>query len=70
MLGVKITALVCVITVVWSILVKCYLDGNRKRAFEISITQNYPWWLEMCAWLIVISLFGVVYSVFYLLFLR
>ena len=70
MLGVKITILITVIAIIWFIVVRCYLENHPGRASRIYISQNYPWWLELCAWLIAFSIMGIIYSIIYLLFVR
>ena len=70
MLGVKITILITVIAIIWFIVVRCYLENNPGRAARIYLSQNYPWWFELCIWLIVFSFIGIIYSIIYLLFVR
>lgn len=70
MLGVKLTILITVIAIIWFIVVRGYLESNPRRAARIYFSQEYPWWFELCVWLIVISFIGIVCSTVYLLFVR
>ena len=70
MLGVKLTIVVTILAIIWYIVMRNYLENNPHEAFSIGLSQDYPWWLEAGAWLIAISLIGIIYSVLYLLFAR
>lgn len=70
MLGVKITILITVIAIIWFIVVRSYLENNPGRAARIYLSQDYPWWLELCVWLIIFAVIGIIYSTIYLLFVR
>lgn len=70
MLGVKITILITVIAIIWFIVVRNYLESNPGRATRIYFFEEYPWWFELCVWLIIISVIGIIYSTIYLLFVR
>ena len=68
MLGVKITILCVVLTIIAIIVVRSYLEDNRARAREISLLGKYPIWLEILSWVIVFDMIGIIYSVVYILF--
>lgn len=70
MLGVKITILITVIAIIWFIVVRSYLENNPGITGRIYISQEHPWWLELCSWLIILSVIGIIYSTVYLLFVR
>ena len=70
MLGVKITIFITVIAIIWFIVVRNYLENNPRRAARIYLSQDYPWWFEVCVWLIVVSVIGIIYSTVYLLFIQ
>lgn len=68
MLGVKITILCVVLTIIAIIVVRSYLEDNRARAREISLLGKYPIWLEILSWVIIFDMIGIIYSVVYILF--
>ena len=68
MLGVQITILCVVLTIIAIIVVRSYLEDNRARAREISLLGKYPIWLEILSWVIIFDMIGIIYSVVYILF--
>lgn len=70
MLGVKITIFIIVIAVIWCLCVRLYLEENVVASRKMRFTQNFVWYVEVGAWLIVFSVIGIIYSTVYLLFIR
>lgn len=71
MLGVKITVLLIVVTVIWSFVVKILVSGeSMEKKIRIAMNNEVTWYMVVFAVLAIASVLGVLYSVFYLLFLR
>lgn len=71
MIGVKITVLLIVVTVIWMYIVKILVSGeSMEKKIGIAMNNEVTWYMVMFALLAIASVLGVLYSVFYLLFLR
>ena len=71
MIGVKITVLLIVLTVIWEFVVEILVKGeSMEKKVRIAMNNELTWYMVMFAVLVVASVLGVLYSVFYLLFLR
>ena len=71
MIGVKITVLLIVITVFWWFVAKILINGeSMEKKIRIAMNNEVTWYMVVFAVLAIDSVLGVLYSVFYLLFLR
>lgn len=71
MFGVKITVLLIVVTVIWWFIVKILVSGeSMEKKIRIAMNNEVTWYMVMFAVLVIASVLGVLYSVFYFLFLR
>ena len=71
MIGVKITVLLIVITVFWWFVAKILINGeSMEKKIRIAMNNEVTWYMVVFAILVISSVIGVLYSVFYLLFLR
>ena len=71
MLGVKITILLIVITVIYRFIVNAMVEQeDAKTKFEIAFNNKYPSYVWAFIILVIIDCIGVVYSVVWFLFLR
>lgn len=71
MLGVKITILLIVITVIYRFIVNAMVEQeDAKTKFEIAFNNKYPLYVWAFIILVIIDCIGVVYSVVWFLFLR
>ena len=71
MLGVKITILLIVITVIYRFIVNAMIEQeDAKTKFEIVFNNKYPSYVWAFTILVIIDCIGVVYSVVWFLFLR
>ena len=71
MIGVKITVLLIVITVFWWFVAKILIKGESlEKKVGIAMNNEVTWYMAVFAVLVIASVLGVLYSVFYLLFLR
>ena len=74
MIGVKITVLLIVLTVIWKFVAEILIKGeSMEKKIGIVMNNEVTWYMVVFAVLAVLaiaSVLGVLYSVFYLLFLR
>ena len=71
MIGVKITVLLIVLTVIWKFVAEILIKGeSMERKIGIVMNNELTWYMVVFAVLAIASVLGVLYSVFYLLFLR
>ena len=71
MIGVKITVLLIVLTVIWKFVAEILVKGERlEKRIRIAVNNEVTWYMVVFAVLVIASVLGVLYLVFYLLFLR
>ena len=71
MLGVKITILLIIITVIYRFIVEALLDTESiGRKWDMALGNNYPKYVYILGILVVLDALGVIYSVTWFLFLR
>ena len=71
MIGVKIAVLLIVLTVIWKFVAEILIKGeSMERKIGIAMNNEVTWYMVVFAVLAIASVLGVLYSVFYLLFLR
>ena len=71
MIGVKIAVLLIVLTVIWKFVAEILIKGeSMERKIGIAMNNEVTWYMVVFAVLAIASALGVLYSVFYLLFLR
>jgi len=71
MIGIKITVLLIVLTVIWKFVAEILINGeSMEKKIRIAMNNELTWYMVMFAVLVIASVLGVLYSVFYLLFLR
>lgn len=71
MLGVKITVLLIVITVIWFFVLKMLIAGeSMEKKIGIAMNNEVTWYMVVFALLVISSVIGILYSLVYFLFLR
>lgn len=71
MIGVKITVLLIVLTVIWKFVAEILINvESMEKKIRIAMNNELTWYMVVFAVLVIASVLGVLYSVFYLLFLR
>ena len=71
MIGVKIAVLLIVLTVIWKFVAEILIRGESlEKKIGIFMNNEVTWYMVVFAVLAIASVLGVLYSVFYLLFLR
>lgn len=71
MIGVKITVLLIVLTVIWWFIVKTLVSGeSMEKKIRIAMNNEVTWYMVVFALLIISSVIGLLYSLVYFLFLR
>ena len=71
MIGVKITVLLIVLTIIWKFVVEILIKGeSMEKKIGIAMNNEVTWYMVVFAVLAIASVLGVLYSVFYFLFLR
>ena len=71
MIGVKIAVLLIVLTVIWKFVAEILIKGeSMERKIGIAMNNEVTWYMVVFSVLVIASVLGVLYSVFYLLFLR
>ena len=71
MIGVKIAVLLIVLTVIWKFVAEILIKGESvEKKIGIVMNNEVTWYMVVFAVLAIASVLGVLYSVFYLLFLR
>jgi len=71
MLGVKVTVLLIIITVIYKYIVEALLENESVgRKWEMAFGSNYPVYVYPLGILVILDVLGVVYSAVWFLFLR
>ena len=71
MLGVKITVLLIIITVIYKYIVEALLTNESiGRKWDMALGNNYPKYVYILGILVVLDALGIVYSAVWFLFLR
>lgn len=71
MIGIKIAVLLIVLTVIWKFVAEILIKGeSMEKKIRIAMNNEVTWYMVVFALLAIASVLGVLYSVFYLLFLR
>lgn len=71
MIGVKIAVLLIVLTIIWKFVAEILINGeSMEKKIRIAMNNEVTWYMAVFAILAIASVLGVLYSVFYLLFLR
>jgi hypothetical protein len=71
MIGVKITVLLIVLTVIWKFVAEILIKGeSMEKKIRIAMNNEVTWYMVVFALLIISSVIGLLYSLVYLLFLR
>lgn len=71
MIGVKITVLLIAITVIWFFVPRMLVAGeSMETKIRLAMNNELTWYMVVFVVLVIASVLGVLYSVFYLLFLR
>lgn len=71
MIGVKITVLLIVVTVIWGFIVKILVSGeSMEKKIRIAMNNEVTWYMVVFALLVISSVIGLLYSLVYFLFLR
>ena len=71
MLGVKITTLLIVLTVIAKYIIEALLANESSgRKWDMALGNNYPKYVYVLGVLVILDAIGIVYSVIWFLFLR
>ncbi len=71
MLGVKITILLIIITVIAKVIVEALLANESiGRKWDMALGNNYPKYVYILGVLVALDIIGIIYSVVWFLFLR
>ena len=71
MIGVKITVLLIVITVIWKFVAEILINGeSMEKKIRIAMNNEVTWYMVVFALLVISSVIGLLYSLVYFLFLR
>lgn len=71
MLGVKITALLIVLTIIAKYIIEGLLANESiGRKWDMALGNNYPKYVYVLGVLIILDAIGIIYSVIWFLFLR
>lgn len=71
MIGVKITVLLIVLTVIAKYIIEALLANESiGRRWEMALGNNYPKYVYVLGILVVLDAIGIIYSVIWFLFLR
>ena len=71
MLGVKITALLIVLTVIAKYIIEGLLANESiGRRWDMALGNNYPKYVYVLGVLVILDAIGIIYSVVWFLFLR
>jgi len=71
MIGVKITVLLIVLTVIAKYIIKGLLANESiGRRWDMALGNNYPKYVYVLGILVVLDAIGIIYSVVWFLFLR
>lgn len=71
MIGVKITVLLIVLTVIWKFVAEILIKGESlEKKVRIAMNNELTWYMVVFAILVISSIIGLLYSLVYFLFLR
>lgn len=71
MLGVKLTILLIVVTVIAKFIVEALLANESiGRKWDMALGNNYPKYVYILGVLVVLDIIGIIYSAVWFLFLR
>lgn len=71
MLGVKITALLIVLTVIAKYIIEALLANESiGRRWDMALGNNYPKYVYVLGVFVILDAIGIIYSVIWFLFLR
>ena len=71
MLGVKLTVLLIVLTVIAKFIVEALLANESiGRKWDMALGNNYPKYVYVLGVLVVLDAVGIIYSVVWFLFMR
>lgn len=71
MIGVKITALLIVLTVIAKYIIEALLANESiGRRWDMALGNNYPKYVYVLGVLVILDAIGIIYSVIWFLFLR
>ena len=71
MIGVKITVLLIVLTVIWKFVAEILIKGESlEKKVRIAMNNEVTWYMVVFALLVISSIIGLLYSLVYFLFLR
>ena len=71
MIGVKITVLLIVLTVIAKYIIEALLANESiGRRWDMALGNNYPKYVYVLGILVVLDAIGIIYSVIWFLFLR
>lgn len=71
MIGVKITVLLIVLTVIAKYIIEALLANESiGRRWDMALGNNYPKYVYILGILVVLDAIGIIYSVVWFLFLR
>ena len=70
MIGVKITVLLIVLTVIWKFVAEILIKGeSMEKKIGIAMNNEVTWYMVVFALLVISSVIGLLYSLVYFLFL-
>ena len=71
MIGVKITALLVVVTAIWIFIARSlFCREDMQTKVDLMFTDETTWYITIGGLLVIASIIGIIYSTVYLLFLR
>ena len=71
MIGVKITVLFIVLTVIWKFVAGILVSGESlEKKVRIAMNNEVTWYMVVLALLVISSIIGLLYSLVYFLFIR
>lgn len=71
MIGVKITVLLVVVTVIWYFVSRMLVSGeSMETKIRLAMNNELTWYMVVFVVLVIASVLGVLYSMVYFLFLR
>ena len=71
MIGIKITVLLIVLTVIWKFVAEILIKGESlEKKVRIARNNEVTWHMVVFALLVISSIIGLLYSLVYFLFLR
>ena len=71
MIGVKITVLLIVLTVIWKFVAEILIKGESlEKKVRIAMNNEVTWYMAVFAVLVISSVIGLLYSLVYFLFFK